>query len=508
MLRAVAEAWRDRRGDVASAAAQLVEAVRRSSALRPSTEPLTTSRCSPARRAACAAQFDPHGAAGAGAPKFPPRLGARVPAAPRRDRDLRATTLDGMAAGGMYDLVGGGFHRYSVDERWLVPHFEKMLYDNALLVPAYLHGWLVHRRRALPRRRRGDGRLHAARAGAAGGRLRLGAGRRHGRRRGAHVHVDRGGGRAARSCSSRSSTAARSCAASSTEELRASSSSSASGGRSRCATTRRSRPGTGSRSRRSPRPGGALERPDWVAPARRLGEFLLGPLSDDDGRLGARSATGARAAPATSTTTRTSRTACSSCTSRPASCAGSRRRTGSRGSPSSSSPTRSTAASSSRRATASGWSRGRRSSTTTRRRPATRCSPTCCCGSRGSTATTSSSGARSPCSGSSARARAGAVARSAGRSARSTCTSARRASWRSSGRSTREVARAALEPWQPDTVVAVGAGRRRAAARRQGASSTGAPPSTSASGSRAGRRSPIRELRPALTSASFRCLSS
>jgi hypothetical protein len=53
-------------------------------------------------------------------------------------------TLDAMAAGGMYDLVGGGFHRYSVDERWLVPHFEKMLYDNALLVPAYLHGWLVN----------------------------------------------------------------------------------------------------------------------------------------------------------------------------------------------------------------------------------------------------------------------------------------------------------------------------------------------------------------------------
>ena len=42
-------------------------------------------------------------------------------------------TLDAMAAGGMYDQVGGGFHRYSVDDRWLVPHFEKMLYDNALL---------------------------------------------------------------------------------------------------------------------------------------------------------------------------------------------------------------------------------------------------------------------------------------------------------------------------------------------------------------------------------------
>jgi uncharacterized protein len=52
-------------------------------------------------------------------------------------------TLDEMAAGGMYDVLGGGFHRYSVDERWLVPHFEKMLYDNALLVPVYLHGWLV-----------------------------------------------------------------------------------------------------------------------------------------------------------------------------------------------------------------------------------------------------------------------------------------------------------------------------------------------------------------------------
>jgi uncharacterized protein YyaL (SSP411 family) len=48
-----------------------------------------------------------------------------------------------MAAGWLYDVVGGGFHRYSVDARWLVPHFEKMLYDNALLVSAYLHAWVV-----------------------------------------------------------------------------------------------------------------------------------------------------------------------------------------------------------------------------------------------------------------------------------------------------------------------------------------------------------------------------
>src|SRR6185436_12856413 len=52
-------------------------------------------------------------------------------------------TLDAMAAGGMYDQVGGGFHRYSVDDYWLVPHFEKMLYDQALLTAAYLRGFLV-----------------------------------------------------------------------------------------------------------------------------------------------------------------------------------------------------------------------------------------------------------------------------------------------------------------------------------------------------------------------------
>ena len=70
----------------------------------------------------------------------------------------------------MYDVVGGGFHRYSVDDRWLVPHFEKMLYDNALLASVYLHAWLVTGVDALPRDRRGDPRLRPARAGAPRGR--------------------------------------------------------------------------------------------------------------------------------------------------------------------------------------------------------------------------------------------------------------------------------------------------------------------------------------------------
>ena len=57
--------------------------------------------------------------------------------------EIAVATLDAMAAGGMYDQVGGGFHRYSVDAQWLVPHFEKMLYDQATLARAYLHAWLV-----------------------------------------------------------------------------------------------------------------------------------------------------------------------------------------------------------------------------------------------------------------------------------------------------------------------------------------------------------------------------
>src|SRR5690348_2788366 len=61
----------------------------------------------------------------------------------RGELDMVEKTLDCMVLGGMYDLVGGGFHRYSVDERWLVPHFEKMLYDNALLAQTYLHAWVL-----------------------------------------------------------------------------------------------------------------------------------------------------------------------------------------------------------------------------------------------------------------------------------------------------------------------------------------------------------------------------
>ena len=95
-----------------------------------------------------ARQFDSEWGGFGRAPKFPPASTLEFLLRRHRANDEEALamvtrTLDGMAAGGMYDLLGGGFHRYSVDEQWLVPHFEKMLYDNALLVPVYLHAWLV-----------------------------------------------------------------------------------------------------------------------------------------------------------------------------------------------------------------------------------------------------------------------------------------------------------------------------------------------------------------------------
>jgi uncharacterized protein len=141
VLDAVASAYRERRTDVARSAAQLVEAIRSSSEARASVEPLTDSTLAEAARG-LRRVFDPeHGGFG-GAPKFPSASALEF-LLRRGELDLVATTLDAMAAGGMYDLVGGGFHRYSVDADWLVPHFEKMLYDNALLVPAYLHAWVV-----------------------------------------------------------------------------------------------------------------------------------------------------------------------------------------------------------------------------------------------------------------------------------------------------------------------------------------------------------------------------
>ncbi|RDI73704.1 thioredoxin domain-containing protein [Gaiella occulta] len=144
LLLAVAQAWKERRDDIQRQARTLVDAIGSASRVQPSREPLTSAVLADAERG-IARTFEPAYGGFGRAPKFPPastlefllRRGGTEAIA------MVAATLDGMAAGGMYDVVGGGFHRYSVDDRWLVPHFEKMLYDNALLASTYLHAWAV-----------------------------------------------------------------------------------------------------------------------------------------------------------------------------------------------------------------------------------------------------------------------------------------------------------------------------------------------------------------------------
>lgn len=137
VLLGVAEAWRDQRAEVDRSGRNLADHIRQGAALRPSNDPLSDDLLTHAQ-ANLRASFDPRWGGWGTKPKFPPAPVLEF-LLRRGEGEMTRRTLDGMALGGMYDLVGGGFHRYSVDERWLVPHFEKMLYDNALLASVYLH---------------------------------------------------------------------------------------------------------------------------------------------------------------------------------------------------------------------------------------------------------------------------------------------------------------------------------------------------------------------------------
>jgi uncharacterized protein YyaL (SSP411 family) len=144
VLQAVAGAWRERRDDLERQAGRIDDAVRRGAEVRPSAEPLTSPLLSEGARG-IARTFEPAFGGFGRAPKFPAAstLEFLLRRGDEASLGMVTATLDGMAAGGMYDIVGGGFHRYSVDDRWLVPHFEKMLYDNAILASTYLHAWVV-----------------------------------------------------------------------------------------------------------------------------------------------------------------------------------------------------------------------------------------------------------------------------------------------------------------------------------------------------------------------------
>ena len=144
LLRAVAETWRERRDDIERQAERIDGALRSTAVSEAATEPLTSALLAEAAQG-IAATFEPAFGGFGRAPKFP--AASTLELLLRRGDDaslaMVRATLDGMAAGGFYDVVGGGFHRYSVDDRWLVPHFEKMLYDNAVLASTYLHAWVV-----------------------------------------------------------------------------------------------------------------------------------------------------------------------------------------------------------------------------------------------------------------------------------------------------------------------------------------------------------------------------
>ena len=134
---AVSEAWRERRDEVLDHAGKLTEAIDEQ-VLRPDARVELSRQTLRDAYDNVARQFEPNYGGFGTAPKFPPAMTLEFlcRAFQRNGSDqtytMITTTLDAMAAGGMYDQIGGGFARYSTDNEWLVPHFEKMLYDNAL----------------------------------------------------------------------------------------------------------------------------------------------------------------------------------------------------------------------------------------------------------------------------------------------------------------------------------------------------------------------------------------
>ncbi len=142
VLTHVSDAFRHRQEDVNDAAREVVSAI--GNTLRSATGRESGGVTNDALAQAVAhisQNYDPvHGGFGS-APKFPPSMTLDFLMQLDGGRDMVVNTLTKMACGGMYDQVGGGFHRYSVDSRWLVPHFEKMLYDNALLARLFTRAW-------------------------------------------------------------------------------------------------------------------------------------------------------------------------------------------------------------------------------------------------------------------------------------------------------------------------------------------------------------------------------
>ena len=146
LLQAITDTWVQRRDEVEAAGQRIVDALARRSVPHEQDTALTSDLLSQAVDG-LAESFDPRSAGFGGAPKFPPSM-VLVFLLREAARSGNATaltmataTLEAMGRGGIYDQLGGGFARYSVDADWVVPHFEKMLYDNAVLLRAYVSWW-------------------------------------------------------------------------------------------------------------------------------------------------------------------------------------------------------------------------------------------------------------------------------------------------------------------------------------------------------------------------------
>ena len=141
VMAAVVDAWENRRDEIEAESDRTREQLAGAARLRPGGQEPGPNDLDEAVEALRGA-FDPVNGGFGGAPKFPPSCQLEFLLA-RGEQAIPRLTLASMASGGIFDQVGGGFSRYSVDAGWVVPHFEKMLYDNALLARAYLHGWQV-----------------------------------------------------------------------------------------------------------------------------------------------------------------------------------------------------------------------------------------------------------------------------------------------------------------------------------------------------------------------------
>lgn len=148
ILNRVQTVWKDRSAELMQGADELTSAVQQMGQVRSGEAELDDRLLSNALRELISSTDTEHGGFGE-APKFPHpmdiRVMLRVAQQEQSEEGLRLArlTLDKMAAGGIYDHLGGGFHRYATDTRWLIPHFEKMLYDNALLIPGYIEAWQI-----------------------------------------------------------------------------------------------------------------------------------------------------------------------------------------------------------------------------------------------------------------------------------------------------------------------------------------------------------------------------